>query len=128
MQEMHSYEYAVIRCVPQVEREEFINVGVVLYCKKFSFLKAITLLDEKRLEALFPDANYDDIKSYLLAFEQICLGNKNAGPIAKLDMAVRFRWLTAKRSTIVQTSPVHSGLCNNQESRLAKLFKDLVQQ
>lgn len=127
MHENHSYEYAVIRCIPRVEREEFINVGVVLYCKKEKFLKAITFLDEKRLGALYSDANYQDIKSYLDAFEQICIGAKNAGPIAKLEMAVRFRWLTAKRSTIIQTSPVHSGLCSDQVSKLSKLFKDLVE-
>ena len=126
MSEKKSYEYAVIRFVPKVEREEFINVGVVLYCKKFNFLKAICLLDERKMTSLNTDYSLSEINAYLDAFKNICDGNSKAGPIAKLEMAVRFRWLTAKRSSVVQTSSVHIGLCIEPILTLNKLFKELV--
>ncbi|TDQ11601.1 DUF3037 domain-containing protein [Pedobacter metabolipauper] len=126
MQEQQLFEYAVIRIVPQVEREEFINVGVVLYCKKSGFLKAVFELDENRLSAFSAALDLAVIRQNLAAFEQICLGGKKSGPIGILDTASRFRWLTATRSTVLQTSKVHPGFCFDPEKTLFRLHKELV--
>ena len=126
MQENHLFEYAVLRIVPRVEREEFINVGVILYCKKHAFLKTLFTLDEKRLLAIDVNANVREIKCHLEALDQISSGDVKAGPIAELDIASRFRWLTAKRSTVVQTSAVHPGLCADPGKTLARLHEQLV--
>lgn len=128
MQAPHPFEYAVIRVVPRVEREEFLNVGVILYCKKHQFLGLIYEFDEARTKALSPSADIDDIRQNLVALDQICNGNTTASPIAALDIAGRFRWLTAKRSTIIQTSAVHPGLCSDPNGALQKLFKQMVAQ
>jgi len=121
-----SFEYAVIRVVPKVEREEFVNVGVVVFCKAQKFLQTKWLLDENKLRALDGKTDVDMIRMYLQAFEQISVGSKDGGDIAKLPMAERFRWLTATRSTVVQTSKVHPGLCDDANQKLEKLFADLV--
>lgn len=126
MQENHLFEYAVIRVVPRVEREEFLNVGVIVYCKKPPFLQTMYTLNEQKLLALFPAADVAEIRSHLEAFEQISKGESKDSPIAALDIASRFRWLTAKRSTVVQTSAVHSGLCKNPEETVAHLHEQLV--
>ena len=126
MQESHLFEYAVLRIVPRVEREEFINVGVILYCKKHAFLQTKFTLAADRLLAMCPVANIGEITSHLQALEQISLGNLLAGPIAALDPASRFRWLTAKRSTVVQTSAVHPGLCKDPHTTLMRLHEQLV--
>src|SRR6478672_11168813 len=112
MQEKYLFEYAVIRVVPRVEREEFLNVGVILYCKGLQFLQSKCELDEARLAAFAKDTDKEEIKENLRAFAQISAG-KDGGPIGKLDAASRFRWLTATRSTVVQTSKVHPGFCEN---------------
>jgi hypothetical protein len=126
MQGNHLFEYAVIRIVPRVEREEFINVGVILYCKKPGFLKMTFAINEGRLLSLNPQADLADILCHLNAFKDISDGKINASPIASLDPASRFRWLTAKRSTVVQTSQVHPGLCKEPEATLQHLFEQLV--
>jgi len=126
MQQEHLFEYAVIRVVPRVEREEFLNIGVILYCAKQKFLQAKYLLDEARLNAFTTDLDIDELKEHICSIERICLGDKAAGPIGKLDMASRFRWLTATRSTIVQTSKVHPGFCVDAMETLEKLFVQLV--
>jgi len=126
MQEKHLYEYAIVRIVPCVEREEFINVGVIVYCRKPAFLKASFTQSYSRLQALFPAINLQEIKANLYAFEQIAAGNLEAGVIATFDMASRFRWLTAKRSTIVQTSAVHPGFCDNPAATLSHLIEQQV--
>ena len=126
MPENYLFEYAIIRIVPRVEREEFLNVGVIIYCKKQGFLKAKYSLDEKRLHALFENIVINEVNEHLDAFAQISDGNKNAGTIAALDPASRFRWLTAKRSTIVQTSAVHPGLSVDIDETMEKLFSQLV--
>lgn len=126
MQEKHLFEYAVIRIVPRVEREEFLNAGVVLYCKPQKFLKAIFLFDEKRINAFCSTMDTAIVHEYLLSLQRICEGADNAGPIAKLDPASRFRWLTAMRSTMVQTSRVHPGLCDDPDKVLLKLYHELV--
>lgn len=126
MQEKHLFEYAVIRVMPRVEREEFINTGVVLYCAKQKFLRAKIRLDEARLKILCPTCDPVALQEHLQAFERICAGGRQAGPIGKLPIAERFRWLTATRSTIVQTSKVHPGFCKDAGEMLEKLFADLV--
>ena len=126
MQEKHLFEYAVIRIVPRIEREEFLNVGVVVLCRSQAFLQMQFSLDEARLTTLFPKIDIEEIRAHLCAFEKICQGKPEAGPIAQLDLAGRFRWLTAKRSTVIQTSPVHPGLCLNAGETLDKLYKQLV--
>ncbi|MES1214965.1 MAG: DUF3037 domain-containing protein [Bacteroidota bacterium] len=125
-QEKHLFEYAIIRIVPRVEREEFLNVGVIIYCKSQQFLQTIFTLDESRLLALYPDVDINEVRLHLNSFEQISIGNTEAGPIAALDLASRFRWLTAKRSTVLQTSAVHPGLCLNADETLKQLHAKLV--
>lgn len=126
MQDNHLFEYAIIRVVPRVEREEFLNVGVILYSKQLRFLQTVYTLNEKRLQSLFPDIDIAEVKKHLEAFEKICLGDKDGGPIAALDIASRFRWLTAKRSTVLQTSVVHPGFCKDANETLQRLHKQQV--
>jgi len=126
MQENHLFEYAIIRIVPKVEREEFLNAGVIVYCRKPAFLQAKFLIDKDRLLALFPEIDLQDLQSHLQAFELISAGDKLAGPIASLDVASRFRWLTAKRSTILQTSVVHPGFCKSPAALLEHLYQQQV--
>ena len=123
----HLFEYAVLRVVPRVEREEFLNVGVILYCSSQGFLQATCELDETRLLA-FTGAHLDlpDVRARLRSFERICEGRATGGPIGQLAIASRFRWLTAQRSTIIQTSPVHPGLCDDAPATLARLHAQLV--
>ena len=122
------FEYAVLRVVPRVEREEFMNVGVVLYCRAQSFLACRTELPEARLRALAGPAgpNVAELTARLRAFEKICQGRRAGGPIGQLGPAERFRWLTATRSTVLQTSAVHPGLCNDALATLNRLFAELV--
>jgi Protein of unknown function (DUF3037) len=126
MQEKFTFEYAIIRVVPRVEREEFLNVGVIVFCKRPAFLDMKYVLDEKRILAIYPKIDLEDVRQHLQAFEQISKGNKGSGPIALLDHAARFRWLTAKRSTVVQTSAVHPGICTDTEKTVEKLLEQLV--
>ncbi len=126
MQEKHVFEYAVIRVVPRVEREEFLNVGIVLYCPKQKFLQALLNLDEERLCVFSAGTDIGELKEHLNAFERICVGGTQTGPIGKLDIASRFRWLTATRSTIVQASKVHPGLCIDAQETLIRLHTQLV--
>ena len=123
----HLFEYAVLRVVPRVEREEFINVGVILYCAAQGFLQVTCQLDEARLLA-FAGSTLDlaDVRERLRSFERICRGRATGGPIGQLAVASRFRWLTAQRSTIIQTSPVHPGLCDDAAATLASLHEQLV--
>jgi hypothetical protein len=126
MQENHLFEYAVIRVVPRVEREEFLNVGVILYSRKQNFLQALFKLDELKLKTFSDKLDVDEVKEHLLSFERICNGSADSGPIGQLDTASRFRWLTATRSTVVQTSKVHPGFCNDPAAAIQKLFTQLV--
>ena len=126
MQEKDLFEYAVIRVVPRVEREEFMNVGVILYCSKQRFLKCVFDIDEERLLAFSNNINITELKARLNAFCFVCEGSTQGGPIGKAPIASRFRWLTATRSTVVQTSAVHPGLCFNAGETLVKMLKQLV--
>lgn len=122
----HVYEYAVIRVVPKVEREEFMNVGVVVFCKATRFIQMRYELNTQRLAAFAPDADVTQIEQNLHAFEKIARGDKDGGPIAQEDAASRFRWLTALRSSVIQTSRPHPGLCHEPEKTIEKLFTELV--
>lgn len=122
----HVYEYAVIRVVPQVEREEFLNVGVILFCKPLRFVRMRYALDRARLEAFAPGADYAQIERNLDSFEKIARGDADGGPIAKEDAASRFRWLTALRSSVIQTSRPHPGLCTEPAQAVDRLFDELV--
>ncbi|MEU6712769.1 DUF3037 domain-containing protein [Nonomuraea sp. NPDC046802] len=118
------YEYAVIRIVPRVERGELINAGVLLYCQPRDYLCARVELDAVRLRALDPEADIDGVRRALGAYEMAC--GQTPGPLADEPLGGRFRWLTAPRSTIVQTGPVHAGLTADPETELARLFDKLV--
>jgi hypothetical protein len=120
------FEYAVIRIVPRVEREEFVNAGVILYCPKQRFLQARYTLNAQRIKALCPEADVELIAENLASLQRISSGAKDAGPIATLDTPSRFRWLTATRSTVVQTSRPHPGLCSDAGAKLDQLFEQLV--
>lgn len=127
MQEKQLYEYAIIRVVPRVERGEYLNVGIVLFCKKINYLHCKILLDEVRISCFAKQINLTDVNQNLQAFEKIALGDhKSLSPIAQLDAASRFRWLTAKRSTVIQCSTVHPGLTLDLESVMNKLFQEMV--
>ncbi len=126
MQERHLFEYAVIRIVPRVERDEFINAGVILYCSSQGFLRTMYEINEARIRSLYDAADVAEITERIRAFERICKGKMEGGTIGKLPIASRFRWLTATRSTIVQTSKVHPGLCIDPAETLNSLYNQLV--
>ncbi|MFT5168354.1 MAG: hypothetical protein ACI8P3_003596 [Saprospiraceae bacterium] len=126
MQGKEVFEYAFIRFVPKVEREEFMNVGVILFCKRKKYLDVKYHIDETRLSAFSRDIDFDELRSYLKSWELICQGSPKGGSIAQLDLPARFRWLTASRSTIIQHSNVHTGLCENPELVLNDLFEKYV--
>ncbi len=126
MQEKQLFEYAVIRVVPRVDREEFLNVGVVLFCSRSKFLELIYTLDEARLHAFAPSLDLQELAGHLSAFADVVRGGSGSGPIGKLALADRFRWLTAQRSTVLQTSRVHPGFCADPAGALDRLHTALV--
>ena len=121
-----SFSYAVIRVVPRVDREEFINAGVVLHCPERAYLGAGVVFDPARLLHLFPEADVATIRRHLDLFAPLCAGEAAAGPLAKLSLSERFHCLVSPRSTIVQVSPVHTGLTNDPEAELAHLVDVLA--
>ena len=126
MQETHLFEYAVIRVVPRVDREEFLNVGVILYCPSLKWLGMRCSHRPERLLALSPALDLEELEQHLHSFGAITRGEDTAGPIGRLDTASRFRWLTATRSTILQSSKVHPGLCADPAATLDRLYDNLV--
>jgi hypothetical protein len=128
MPEQLLFEYAIVRVVPRVEREEFLNVGVVLYCASRKFLKVRFELNKPRIIAFACKLDIAEIEEYLLAFERICNADVKGGAIGKLPPADRFRWLTATRSTVVQTSRVHPGLCSDPNEMLDRMYAQMVLQ
>ena len=126
MQEQHVFEYAVLRIVPKVEREEFVNVGVILHCKSLQFLEVRWILDESFLKTFSPSIDIDEVHANLCAFDVISRGGPEGGTIGLLDMPGRFRWLTATRSTILQPSSVHPGYTSDPQATLDRLFEQLV--
>ena len=123
---MHAFDYAVVRIVPRVERGEFVNAGVILFSRTARFLDARISLDASRLSVLAPSIDTVTVQSYLDAIPRICAGGPDAGPIGLLSQSERFHWLVAPRSTIIQTSPVHSGVHADLPAALAHLFEKLV--
>jgi hypothetical protein len=121
---LQSFDFAVIRVVPRVEREEFVNAGVILFSLGQKFLGARVHLDETRLKALWAELDIEAVKNHLEAFPNVCAG---AGPIGKLSLRERFHWLVAPRSTVIQISAVHSGLCEAPALKLDELFRQLVE-
>ncbi len=126
MEEKHLYEYAVIRVVPILEREEFLNVGVILFCKKAKYIHVSYEVHEEKLKAFSCDLDIEQIRLNLASFEKIAMGAEKCGPIAALDIASRFRWLTAVRSSAIQTSRPHPGLCTDLDQTSKRLFGELV--
>jgi hypothetical protein len=128
MQEKKSfeYEYAMVRFVPLVEREEFVNVGVILFCKKEKHIRMEYAIPEGKILALFPAADIEEIRKNLEAFRRIAAGEKDCGIIASLGEAERFRWLTAYRSASIQTSRPHPGVSDNLDKAFKMLFSEMV--
>jgi hypothetical protein len=120
------FQYAVIRVVPRVEREEFLNVGVILFCRTMRFLQARVELDPRRLELLSPGVDAEELAAHLDARVRTAAGDTDAGPIAQMPQSERFHWLVAPSSTVIQTSSVHSGLCDDPGATLDRLFDALV--
>jgi len=126
MRALSSYDYAIVRLVPSVEREECINVGVILFSRTRRFLGMRTHLDEQRLAAFAPTTDLEVVKEHLSHLERVCGGGKEAGPIGQLSQSERFHWLVSPRSTIIQISPVHSGVSEDPEGALNRLFDMMV--
>ena len=126
MRARSSYDYAIVRVVPRVERGEFVNVGVILFCRTRRFLGARIWLDAERIAALAPQLDISELKRHLAIIPLVCAGGADAGPIGALPLAERFHWLVAPRSAMIQTSPVHSGLCDAPEAALDELLEALV--
>ena len=127
MPDKFRYDYAVIRVVPKVDREEFINAGVIVSCPDLSFLEASIKLDESRLLALDPNVDLDLVRKHLAAIPKICRGGDGAGSIGQLPQRQRFHWLVAPRSTVIQTSPVHTGRCSDPAAALEHLVATMVE-
>ena len=121
-----TFSYAVLRLVPALERGERINVGVVVFCRPKAFLQARTALDDTRARALWPDVDFEAVTQHLKGLERIAAGDADAGPIAQLDLTGRFHWLAAPSSTIVQPSEVHTGICDDLDAQVERLFRELV--
>jgi hypothetical protein len=121
-----SFDYAVVRVVPRVERQEFLNTGVIVLCRERRYLAAKVAVDEVRLCALWPPLEIEAIRQHTDAIVRICAGDSSAGPIAALSQSERFHWLTSPRSTIIQTSPVHTGICHDTEVLLDRLYTQMI--
>ena len=126
MRDHSTYDYAVIRVVPRVDREEFVNVGVIVSCQKDELLEARIEIDEQRLLALDPTLDLVAIREHLASIPAVCAGGDAAGPIGRLSRRERFDWLTAPRSTIIQTSRVHSGRCRASGDVAEHLLRTMV--
>jgi len=126
MQDRHLYEYAVIRVVPRVEREEFVNVGIILFCKRKKFIKVLHHINADKVLSICTETDIEQLHKNINSFENIAHGSRTAGPIAQMEIAERFRWLTAVRSSVIQTSRPHPGLCPDPEEKAAQLFRELV--
>ena len=126
MPALSSFDYAIIHVMPRVERGELVNAGVILFCLERDFLQARVEVNEPRLLALWPEIDLELVRQHLEAIPKICAGSPDAGPIARLSLRERFHWLVAPRSTMIQVSPVHAGLCDSPERALDELFCQMV--
>ncbi|GCF06494.1 DUF3037 domain-containing protein [Dictyobacter arantiisoli] len=121
-----SYDYAIIRLVPCVDRGECINIGIILFCRTKRFLDTIIHLDEKRIQAFAPQLDLEAVQRHLNYLQLVCAGSKASGPIGQFSQSERFHWLVSPRSTIIQTSPVHSGLCEEPAQTIHSLLEKMV--
>jgi hypothetical protein len=121
-----SFDYAIVRVVPRVEREEFVNAGVILFCLERGFLAARVELDHERVRALFPGLDLPLVEEHLAALSRVAAGGEGSGPIGRLSVRERFHWLVSPRSTVIQTGPVHSGVCEDPARALEKLLERMV--
>ena len=126
MHGQNSFDYAVIRVVPSVEREEFLNAGVIVFCLQKKVLEARVRFDEQRFLALWPELDVERVKLQLRAICDVCAGKESAGPIARLSLRERFHWLVAPRNTVIQVSAVHTGLSEEPEGVADRLVEQLV--
>lgn len=126
MQEPHLFEYAVIRVVPKVEREEFINVGLILFCKRQRYIRMEFQINEPKFNLFDTEIELVDLNTYLQSFKNTAIGNKSGGRIGQLETSERFRWLTAVRSSVLQTSRPHAGFSEDLDVTFTKLFNELV--
>ncbi len=126
MPDKHLYEYAVIRVLPAVEREEFLNVGIILFSKKAKFIKVHYVINQKKLSLFSESLDIEQLQMNLQSLEKIANGDKEGGPVAQLDIPSRFRWLTAVRSSCIQVSRPHPGLCEDLEKTAQRLFEEMV--
>lgn len=126
MQEDKLYHYAVIRLVPRIEREEFFNVGLILFSKEEKYIRLEYHLCPAKFRLMHSEVEYDDVVENLEAHRQVALGNPACGPVARMDIPERFRWLTAVRSSIIQTSPTHPGKTGDLTTTFERLFGELV--
>ena len=126
MQELNKYEYAVVRYVPCVEREEFINVGLAMMCKRRRWIKVGISIPEGKLRAICPATDKDILSRQLQAFVDIAEGKRGAGPVAQYPVEERFRWISAVKSSVIQTSRPHPGICEDLDATFLRLFEELV--
>ena len=126
MPDLNLYEYAVVRVVPVLAREEFLNVGIILFSGSARYIKSLVALNEERLRCFPCDVDTEEVRSNLLAFQRIAHGDPAGGPIAAMDLPSRFRWLTAVRSSAIQTSRPHPGKCIDLDGTVQRLFDELV--
>jgi hypothetical protein len=126
MQDKVIYEYAILRLVPKVEREEFFNIGVIVYAREKKFLDMKFVIDKEKFEAMGCDLDLETVYAYLNSWKEICIGGSQGGTIGRLDIASRFRWLVATRSTVIQSSKTHPGLCYQPKDVLEELFEKYV--
>lgn len=120
------FQYAIVRVVPRIERGECMNVGVIFFCRPRRYLAARIALDEARLASFAPELDLEEVRAHLDALTRIAAGEEDAGPVARLEQSERFHWLVAPSSTVIQTSPVHTGLCEDPEDTLTGLLDKLV--
>lgn len=126
MRDPEAYDYAIVRVVPRVEREEFVNVGVIVSCPARNFLQARFALDEARLRALDPNIDMETVRAHTNSISAICAGGANAGPLGRLSQRERFHWIVAPRSTMIQTSAVHTGKCDDPNRLIEHLIEKMV--
>ena len=126
MRERFVFDYAVVRVVPRVDRGEFLNAGVIVFCPTRGFLESRIELDHARLKALAPSIDVSVVESYLAVIPRVCAGGGDAGSIGTLPQRARFHWLVSPRSTVIQTSAVHSGVHHDPKAALDNLFEKLV--
>ena len=126
MPDLSSFDYAVVRVVPRVERGEYLNVGVILFSRMLDYIDARTALDRERLRTFDAEIDVDEVERHLEMMLRVCRGGPEGGPIGQLSPSERFNWLVAPRSTVIQTSPVHSGLCRDSAQMLEHLLRSTV--